>query len=78
VVGEKGTVDDRIEMRKWKEYFMRLLEGVEHRVKEGEGIRREEGEEEINREEINAAIRKIREGKAAGIDRVPGEVWKYG
>jgi len=40
---KRKTVDDRIEMREWKEHFMRLLGGVEHRVREGEEIRKEGG-----------------------------------
>jgi len=75
---KRKIVDDRIEMREWREHFMRLLGGLEHRVKEGEGRRREEEEEEISREEIKEAIMKLREGKAAGIDGMPGEVWIYG
>lgn len=59
---------------------MRLRGGVECRVVKGE--RRGEGagvfEEKIGREEIRRAIGKIKDGKAWGIDGIPGEVWKYG
>jgi len=42
-------------------------------------VRHERFEEQgIYREEIRRAIGKIKEGKAAGIDGIPGEVWKFG
>jgi len=59
---KRKTVDDRIGMREWKEHFMRLLGEVEHRVRERGGRRREDEEEEISREEIKIAIRKIKYG----------------
>lgn len=59
---------------------MRLLGGVEVRVVRGDrggrGREQVDGEEGISRKEINA-IRKIKEGKALGVDEIPGEVWKY-
>lgn len=39
----------------------------------GRGIM-EKGEEEIEREEIRRALRKLKEGKASEIDEIPGEV----
>lgn len=53
---------------------MRLLGGVEHRVREGDGRVREGREKEISKEEIKEAIRKIKDGKAVGVDGIPGEV----
>lgn len=35
-------------------------------------------EKEISREEIREVVRKMKDGKAVGIDEVPGEIWKYG
>jgi len=76
---KKRTVDERIEQEEWKEHFMRLLGGVEHRVRVGEERRGREGEEgEISGEEIKVAIKRIKERKATGVDGVPGEVWRYG
>jgi len=49
---KRRIVDDRIKEGEWKEHFMRLLGGVEHRVREGEGIRRGEKEEEISRKKL--------------------------
>ncbi|XP_020298973.1 uncharacterized protein LOC109863175 [Pseudomyrmex gracilis] len=76
--GRKRMIED-IDMEDWKEYFIRLLGEVEGRVVRGAEGRIEMGEEkEIGGEEIKRAIKKVREGKACGIDGIPGEVWKYG
>ncbi|XP_067212233.1 golgin subfamily A member 6-like protein 6 [Linepithema humile] len=74
-------INDGIEMEEWKEYFMRLLGGTEGKVvKGGERKKGEEGEEEekISRKEIKEAIKKLRNGKAMGVDGIPGKAWKYG
>lgn len=34
-------------------------------------------EEELVNEKIKTAMGKMKDGKAAGIDGIPGEVWKY-
>ncbi|XP_067214151.1 uncharacterized protein [Linepithema humile] len=77
----RKRVNEGIGMLDWKEHFMRILGGVEGRVVRG-GERSGQGEgkeeEEIDREEIRRALRTIRDGKAAGIDEIPAEVWKYG
>lgn len=57
---------------------MRLLGGVDNRITEGDGEERKGNEEEISKDEIKEAIKKIKEGKATGIDGIPGEAWKYG
>jgi len=76
---KRRRVNENIEEREWKDYFMRLLGGVEHRVVRGNwDRRRKDGEGEISKEEIRGAIRRLKDGKAAGYDRIPGEVWKYG
>lgn len=55
---------------------MRLLGGIERRVREGK--EKERGEEkEISRKKIREASNKIKDRKAAEIDGVPGEMWKY-
>lgn len=74
---KRGNMD--IEMGEWKEQFMELLGGVEERaVKGGEGQERVGKEEDISREEIKRVLRKMKDGKAAEIDKIPGEVWRYG
>lgn len=46
----------------------------------GRGRKEEEGEEEmdINREEVREAIKRLKDGKALGWDKIPGKAWKYG
>jgi hypothetical protein len=65
-------VNGEIGMEEWVEYFRRLLGGVEERVVKGEGRRRTGEERGISRGEIRGTIRRIRDGKAAGIDGIPG------
>lgn len=59
---------------------MTLLGGVKGKVVRGYRDRRGKGngEEGIGREEFRRAMGRLRNGKAAGIYRIPGEAWKYG
>lgn len=66
-------INQGIEMEIWKEYFMRLMGGVEGRVVRGGGRIEEDGEGQISRE-IREAVDSLKDGKAAGIDEVPSEV----
>lgn len=45
----------------------------------GRSRKEEEGEEEmdINRE-VREAIKRLKDGKALGWDKIPGKAWKYG
>lgn len=73
-------INKRIEMEKWKEYFMGMLEGVEGRVM-GKERRKEEEEdekEEMSREKIRDSIKTLKDGKAKGTDEIPEEAWRYG
>jgi len=47
---------------------------------EGKVVRRKGGSErkELSREEERKMIRKLKDGKAMTMDKVPNEVWKYG
>lgn len=48
-------------------------------VRGGEQGRERRGvEEDISREEIKSVLRRMRDGKAAGMDGIPGEAWRYG
>lgn len=71
-------INEIIEEEEWKEHFMRLLGRVESKVRKGEGKDRRYEEKEISVEEVREAINKLKDEKAAGIDGIPGEVWKYG
>lgn len=76
---KRRRVNENIEEREWKDYFMRLLGEVEHRVVRGNwDRRREDGEGKMSKEEIRGMIRRLKDGKAGGYDGIPGEVWKYG
>lgn len=73
---KRRRVNENIEEREWKDYFMRLLGGVEHRVmRENWDRRRQDGEGEMSKEEIRGTIRRLKDGKAGGI---PGEmeIWR--
>jgi len=75
----RGGVSDRIKEEEWVEYFKAILGGVGGKVVKGtRGDRSGDEEEGITREEVRRAVGRLREGKAAGGDGIPGEVWKYG
>lgn len=77
----KGRVDERIEMKEWKEYFVNMLGGVEERERTEVKVRKrweEGGVEELTREEVRRMIKKLKKKKAAGIDGIPNEAWMYG
>jgi len=63
----------------WRSHFMNLLEGEEmtdrRKVKQKEKER--DIEEEISLREVRDAIRKLKVKKAAGIDGIPMEAWKF-
>lgn len=69
-------------MEDWKRYFLRLLRGggVERRVVRGkrEYGREQDEEREISKGEIKEVIKRMRNRKAARIDEIPSETWKYG
>lgn len=73
-------VDEGIRREEWEEYFMGLLGDVWNRVvREYErGSMVEDRKEDINRREMKRTIRRLKDGKAAGIDGLPEEVWRYG
>lgn len=50
----------------------RVVRGNERGSREGDG------EERIGRGEILEAIKRLKDGKAAGIDGIPEKVWRYG
>lgn len=57
---------------------MELMSGVENRVRE-RGVRYiEEDGEEIEKEEVERVIRKLKLGKVVREDGISNEVWKYG
>lgn len=68
-------INEGIEGREWREYFMKLLGGVEGRViRGGMGRRVDDGEEELRRSEVRKVLEKLEKGKAMRADGVPNEV----
>lgn len=72
----RRRVNEDIEMEEWKEHFMKLLGGEGSKVVKGEGGGKggEEDKEKIGRVEIRRVIGKIKDGKAYGVDGIPGKV----
>lgn len=57
----------------WRNYFRNLLEGAE----EEEVIEEKEKRGEEQEAEVREAIRKMKRRKAAGVDGIPMEAWKF-
>jgi len=56
-------------MKEWEEYFREVLRGVDGKVIWGERKReRSEEERNVERVEIRRVLRKLKDGKAMGID----------
>ena len=74
----RKRVNQDIDVVHWKKYFMELLGGVENRIRKGDKEGKEgDQEEDITWEGINEAVDAMKDKKAAGIDEMPNEVWKY-
>lgn len=74
----RRMVNEGILMEEWDGFFRGLL-GVEGRVMRGTGRGvREDGEEDISREEINGVLGGLKNNKVVETDEIPAEVWKYG
>ena len=76
---ENGNVMVNLEavLKRWKEYFEKLMNEENNREPRTEEA--EVGKEEVNcvnREEVKNAIRRMKKGKAVGPDELPVEVWK--
>lgn len=72
-------VGEDISMEEWRRYFVSVLEGREEdgRGKTGKRSLEDDQEEELNDEEIEKQIRKMKRKKAAGADGIKGEAWIY-
>ena len=76
---ENGNLMVNLEavLKRWKEYFEKLMNeenNREPRTEEAEVVK-----EEVNcvsREEVKNALRRMKKGKAVGPDELPVEVWK--
>ncbi|XP_070519746.1 golgin subfamily A member 6-like protein 22 [Cardiocondyla obscurior] len=76
---ERRGVDEKIEIREWKDYFRGVLGGMEWRVgEEVERSKEEDEKKEMEREEFEKVIKKLKKGKAAGSDDIENEIWREG
>ncbi|XP_023247484.1 meiotically up-regulated gene 135 protein-like [Copidosoma floridanum] len=80
---KRREISKKFTVEEWRRYFMEKLEG-----KNEEGIVREEtrkdeartnavDQEEMNKEEFERQIARLKVGKAPGEDKLENEVWKY-
>lgn len=88
--GKMITEDNKI-MDRWKQYYQDILEGEEINEEETEiggenaansvegngNTQNEEERDSIQLEEVKKAIRKLKNGKAAGVDGLKAELLKY-
>ncbi|KAK3526315.1 hypothetical protein QTP70_022749, partial [Hemibagrus guttatus] len=64
--------------RRWKEYFEELMNEENEREKRVEGVNSvEQKVDEIRKDEVRKALKRMKSGKAVGPDDIPVEVWKY-
>lgn len=80
---KKEWNENNIRKEVWRDYFMKLLGGLEKDSEEERKEPRTEWietgkEKELEEEEIYAAVRKMKLKKAAGIDGIPMEAWRFG
>ena len=76
---ENGNVmvNSKAVLKRWKEYFEKLMNEENNRDRRTEDA--EVVNEEVNcvsREEVKNALRRMKKGKAVGPDELPVEVWK--
>ena len=76
---KKEGVCKEIEMREWEKHFKEALGGVAEKKEITQRKKRsKKGEEGINQEEVNMEIKRLKKGKAAGLDGIRNEAWKEG
>ena len=71
------TVNSEAVLKRWKEYFEKLMNEENNRDPKTEEA--EVVNEEVNcfsREKVKNALRRMKKGKAVGPDELPVEVWK--
>lgn len=77
--GRRSTISKSITKENWKEHINELLHGKSE-VEEGAGRKEEPLKEEtfeLEDEEIERQIKKLKNGKAAGEDNVKNEAWLF-
>ena len=76
---KRENMENKIEKEVWRQHFMDLLEGREEEDDAEGGQQREEMDHEdmLGEEEILMAVGKMKLKKAAGVDGIPMEAWRY-
>ncbi|KAK3517406.1 hypothetical protein QTP70_009198 [Hemibagrus guttatus] len=63
--------------RRWKEYYEELMNEENEREKRVEGVNSvEQKVDKIRKDEVRTALKRMKSGKAVGLDDIPVEVWK--
>jgi len=77
--GVRKWMANNIGEEDWRDHFMKLLEGEEIMPREMRLPREEKREfgEEIRIGEVVSAIKRLKIRKAAGLDKIPMEAWKF-
>ncbi|KAJ8375265.1 hypothetical protein SKAU_G00058450 [Synaphobranchus kaupii] len=74
--GKVLTSEDSV-MRRWKEYFEELMNEENERERRTDNVEIVNQEvQEISKEEVRAAMRRMKSGKAVGPDDIPVETWR--
>lgn len=73
----KKTWGKNIEKATWKNYFKNLLEGTERKKEDKNKEENNIEDDSLEEEEIKITIKKLKGKKAAGIDGILMEAWKY-
>ena len=63
-------------IERWKGYYGKLLNEENPRAVFGDGVTNEGSTREINREEVEVALKGMKNGKAMGPDGISVEIWK--
>ena len=61
---------------RWKDYFEKLLNEENERFIRDDGEPNNQLVQEVTRQEVEMALKKMKDGKAIGPDGIPVEVWK--
>ncbi|KAJ8347031.1 hypothetical protein SKAU_G00284320 [Synaphobranchus kaupii] len=74
--GKVLTSEDSV-MRRWKEYFEELMNEENERERRTDNVEIVNQEvQEISKEEVRAAMKRMKSGKAVGPDDIPVETWR--
>ncbi|XP_051786647.1 uncharacterized protein LOC127528918 [Erpetoichthys calabaricus] len=70
------TSEERV-LSRWKEYFERLMNGENEREKRLDDVEIMNQEvQRISKEEVRTAMKRMKNGKAVGLDDIPVEAWR--